>query len=169
MAKSKKLTFWKRTVIVLGIVIGIPLLTYGIAEYSYQLRVQKLTSAVNTFGNAVLKPLGGVSEDKVGITCPYFFGWFASHFDDRGPCPRAGRSWLIPVSRGQEKAFIPTILTDGGYSSGTMDDHEGGGVKNGIGIDVDLIDSESIKYLSTPPVGKVWMRVSLDAKESAKH
>ena len=177
MAKTQNATLWKRAtnatwrrvVIVLGIVVGIPLLAYGVAEYNYQQRVQRLEDAATNFGETALKPQGGVSLGKAGVSCPHFFDWVGSHFDDRGPCPIAGTSWLVPVESGQEASFISSILKNAGYSGGLVDGRTGGGQKDGVGINIELTGLGNNQEPYSPPAGKAWTRVNVDAQEPLKH
>ncbi len=159
----------KRIFITFAIVIGIPLFAYGAAEFSYQQRVQKLENAASTFAEVALKPEGGVSLGKTGTTCPHFLDWVGSHFDDRGPCPGVGTSWLIPVKLGQEASFISSILKSAGYSGGLVDGGAGGGQKDGVGINIELTGLGNNKEPYSPPAGKVWTRVDIDAQEPLKH
>ena len=127
--------------------------------------MQKLVNAVNTFGDATLKPTGGVDEGKVGVTCPYVLDWFASHFDDRGPCATAGSSWLLPVKDDQGKEFITSVLHDAGYSYNPelISLRSGGGTKGGVSLDIELTGTPSGNLPHALPAGEIWTRVNLQA------
>lgn len=163
---STRQRFW---VAIVAIIVAIPAIAYGVAEYSYQQRVQKLKNAVSTFAEVALKPEGGVSLGETGTTCPHFLDWVGSHFDDRGPCPRVGMSWLIPVASGQEASFVSSILKSAGYSGGFVDGGTGGGQKDGVGINIELTGLGNDKAPYSPPAGKVWARANIDAQEPLKH
>ncbi|WP_165036699.1 hypothetical protein [Candidatus Protofrankia californiensis] len=157
---------WKRAFITIGILLAIVLIPWGIAEYNYQQRVQVLISALDELGQDVIKPAGGVSvsSPRAGIHCVHVID--AMTAIDTGPCPIVQASWLVPVVKGEGQAFITSILKDAGYGGGLIEQRTGGGVKDGVGVSVELTglisDSEAPYSL---PVGERWTRVHFTAQD----
>ncbi len=163
----------KRAAISAGIVMALILIPWGIAEYSYQQRLQKLTGAVNR----AISKAGGINSTSVraGGPCSHALG--ALMAIDSGPCPRVGASVYVTVKEGEESAFLSQLLSDEGYAIGRVspqsdyeDDYplEGGGIKDGIGLGLSLINYEPGQPKSKAPDGVRWMRLNLSGGEPAQ-
>jgi hypothetical protein len=158
-------TTWKKAVIAVGVLALIVLIPYGIAEYNYQLRVQKLVHTLQSVGQKVLKPHGGVNvmEPGVGGHCTHVIN--AMTAIDTGPCPIAASSWLVPVTKGQETELLTSILRDSGFSEPTSS-WGGGGKYNDVGISIAVhpgTASNKEPYSLSPD--KEWAIVNVDAQE----
>ncbi len=154
----------KRIFITLAIVIGIPLILWGSAEIIYQLRVQKLVHAVQDIGETSLKKLGGVEIGSgIGVECPHFTDSLVAF--DSGPCPSVGTGWLVPVTEDQKKSLITSALNDTGYrfDAALVGQGSGGGIKDGVGVQMELTGIGWNKEPYPLPAGKEWIGVNLRA------
>ncbi len=173
MAKRKKPTpgvratntAWKRVVIVLGIVIGIPLISWGAAEYSYQLRVQKLVQALDGIGQNELKATG-ISMGSAGSDFECLHVIDAVTAIDTGPCPRAAVEWWVPAKLGQEAAFKASILSNAGYTVQNANSIDTDGTKDGVHLTMELILDKSSQPSQAAPTGMQWMRLGITATEN---
>lgn len=176
MAKQQKTTLWmraantawKRIAIVFGIVVGIPLLLYGITEYSYQQRINTLSNAIDQVWQNPVK--------TVEATAPYTYvkapHYFESLCIDNGPCPTVTRSWLALVSPNQEADFIRSTLRQSGYQTTVYSYQEPGaagvGTKGRITLSVGFYAPENNEHPPyQAPSGKIWRSFSVDAYEVA--
>lgn len=151
---------------VLGVIIGILLLTWGIAEYRYQLRVEKLTNALIRMGHDVLAPEGAIQTASSGVVGECRHVLDAVFAFDTGPCPRVGAGWEALVIKGGEADFISTLLRNGGFSVGIVDGRQGGGRRDGVGINIELTGLGDKREPYPPSTGKQWLQVGLTVLES---
>lgn len=153
---------WKRVVIALTILIAIPAIPLGVAEYNDQQRAHKLVGVLDDFGQAALKPLGGVDLGS-GATCSHVTDFLYSL--ESGPCPRAGGTWLVLIAKGHEAEFISTATQKAGYSGGAVNSWRGGVTKDDVGISIEVlpgVGGRQIPYAA--PTGKDWYTLNLHAQ-----
>ena len=159
-------TPWKKALIAVGMLALIALIPYGIAEYSYQLRMQKLVHALQEFDQKALKSRNSVVtlEPRAGDHCTHVID--AVTAIDTGPCPIAAASWLVPVAKGQEGTFITSILHEAGLSPGRITSWQGGGTQDGVGIYFEVHpgtgDGKEPYSLNSD---KEWVIVNINARE----
>ncbi len=158
---------WKRILLVVGAVVVIILVAFIVVQHSYQQRIDKLSTAVDTVWQDPIKSISGVSKTS-STTAPYFtdsLGW-----NDACPCPRVNHSWLVLVAPDQEADFIRNAFQQSGYQA-TVNNYQtpgaaGTGTKDHVTLNVGFysIDSrEQTPYQA--PSGKVWKSFSADASE----
>ncbi len=160
---------WKRTLTTLGIVTGVALVLFIVAEYSYQLRVQKLVHTLDEVGQVALKSRDAVSLTGAGVGghCVHIID--AATAIDTGPCPIAAATWLALITKGQEASFMTSVLQKGGVSNPViMESWEAGGTTaSGTSLKVEALpvegNSEKVPYPA--PEGKEWVHINLDAQE----
>ena len=149
--------WWKRIVVTPVILIAALLGIWGAAEGLYQLKVARLSAAVNEIGGAYVEPNGGIAK-PVYIKAPHFSDSLLCI--DNGPCPMVTKRWLVLVDPKQEKGYIHEALQEAGYQ-GIADftpapEANGGGVKSDISMSVGFypVHDEQVPYVA--PVGKEW-------------
>jgi len=151
----------KRVVIVLAILVAIPLITLGVAEYNDQQKAHSLLGRVEEFGRSVLQSLGAVDLGS-NVACAHVTDYVYSL--ESGPCPRAGGSWLVSMSKGQDISFISASAQAAGYTVKQTDGQDAGFSKGGLGVGVTLRGLGNDKEPHTLSSDKMWVRLNIDAQ-----
>jgi len=165
---------WSKALIVLAIIIGLPLIAWGVAEFSYQQHVNKLSSILDKLGQDSLKPAGAVVEASPAASsdCRH---WVNTLYPGAGPCPGVGADWFVPIASNQEAAFIASTLTKAGYTVNTSPQSEykagypfqgGHGTKDGaaVGLQLNPLGSQQPPYAA--PAGTQWLQLFVSIEDT---
>jgi hypothetical protein len=161
MAKEQKTTLWSRSTDTLGkrlliavvIVVGLPLIAYGIAQFGYQQRINSLSSAINDVWEQSIQTQGGTKE-KSSTTCPNVYQTWAIGINDVGPCPDYYTRFTVAIEQGKESSFLTDILSKNGYTANVPAQAEykldtpfvGGGIKGNVGLNMSLSPLTDQRY-----------------------
>lgn len=164
---------WVKVIVVLAIIIGIPFVVWGVAEFSYQQHVNRLSSVLSKFGQDSLESAGSVVESSPGASadCRH---WLNTLYPGSGPCPGVGADWFVAIAPGQESAFVTDALSKAGYTVNVNPQSEykpdfpfqaGHGTKQGYGVGLSLNPLGSQKPPYAAPNGTRWLQLFLSVGE----
>jgi hypothetical protein len=164
-------TAWKKAVIAVAMLAVIVLVPYGIAEYSYQQRINTLKQELERVESDALKPLSAVGTGPFGVRCPHFLdttGWA------NGPCPQVSRDYSVAIDPGKESqaALMNQVLekegyTNIGHANATDVGRTASGVKGKISLSLEVSPFSNDDNLPHPaPSGKRWVRLYVTVGEA---
>ena len=155
--KSEKQPRWRKLMIVLVIIVGLLLLCWGFAEFTYQQRVSSIRSEVQKVERDIIKPAGGVSF-RANTLAPHWLDQFGCF--DAGPCPKVGDVWYVPIELNKETDFMDAILQREGYTdtnqSGIIYAH-----KNNFEMRLEITPIGNNQPPYSAPAGKEWRFIDI--------
>ncbi len=157
----------KRRLIILAIVVAILLALWGVAEYSYQLKINKLSTAVQKVGSGYVEPAGGVAN-SFGVKAPHFLDSFCI---DNGPCPMVTKGWTVLIAPDQEASYVRDVFQKTGYQGDVskiqVQETTNRDMGNGVTLSVGFYHLAEQPPYQAPP-GKEWKSFDVSATESLK-
>jgi hypothetical protein len=164
----QRMNIGRRTLIVIGAIVAVLLVVYGVFEYAYQQRINTLSTTIDQVWQNPTKTIAGV-DSSTYIKAPHYLDSFCT---DNGPCPTVTRSWLVLVDPNQEIDFIRNAFQQVGYQA-TIHNYQdpgaaGVGFKNHVTLSVGFYapgNNDHPPYQA--PSGKIWRSFSVDAFETA--